>query len=117
MARASIHSLDTRSRAFLSPEEFSHLTGLSLASVRRYLKSGRLPCWQPRGRRGRILIPTHLALQALSGPSGAPACAASTVTAPSPAASVALHQPVSLLSGPRPKWLQATNLSKPLAEP
>jgi hypothetical protein len=117
MARPSIHSSDTRSRGFLSPQEFSHLTGLSLASVHRYLKSGRLPCWQPRGRRGRILIPTDLALQAFAGSSETPACAASTVTAPSPIASAALPQPVSPLSGPRPKWLQATDLPKPLTEP
>ncbi len=43
--------------SFLSPQEFGQLSGLSLATVHRYLKRGCLPYRQPSGRRGRILIP------------------------------------------------------------
>src|SRR4051794_22015598 len=41
----------------LSPQEFSEQSGLSIASVRRYLRDGKLPFAQPGGPRGRILIP------------------------------------------------------------
>ena len=41
----------------LSPQEFSQQSGLSIASVRRYLRDGKLPFAQPGGPRGRILIP------------------------------------------------------------
>ena len=41
----------------LSPWEFSQQSGLSIASVRRYLRDGKLPFAQPGGPRGRILMP------------------------------------------------------------
>jgi hypothetical protein len=44
---------------FLSPLEFSLHSGLSIPTVRRYVKSGKLPAHQPNGRGSRILIPTN----------------------------------------------------------
>ncbi len=44
---------------FLSPKEFALSSGLSPLTVRRYLKSGRLPFIQPGGFRCRILIPRN----------------------------------------------------------
>ncbi len=44
-------------RDYLSPHEFVARSGLSLATVRRYLRTGRLPSLQPGGRRCRVLIP------------------------------------------------------------
>jgi hypothetical protein len=44
-------------RLYLSPREFAAHSGLSLATVHRYLKSGKLPAVQPGGFRARILIP------------------------------------------------------------
>ena len=44
---------------FLSPKEFALSSGLSTLTVRRYLKSGRLPFIQPGGFRCRILIPRN----------------------------------------------------------
>ena len=46
-----------RDLAYLTPEEFAHLSGLSLSTVRRYLADGRLPKVQPGGPRCRVLIP------------------------------------------------------------
>lgn len=37
--------------------EVARLTGLSIPTIRRYLKDGRLPKVQPGGRRCRVLIP------------------------------------------------------------
>jgi excisionase family DNA binding protein len=85
-------------RRFLSPGEFSALSGLSLATVHRYLKSGRLPYWQPRGRRGRILIPAD-ALQTLAKDSLQPD---PDPTMPAPC------MDTNRLSGPRPRWTQRT---------
>jgi len=47
-----------RETAYQSPLEFARLNGLSIATVRRYLKSGRLPKAQPGGRGCRVLIPS-----------------------------------------------------------
>ena len=44
-------------QGFLSPAEFAQLTGLSMATVRRYLRDGRVPKIQPGGARCRVLIP------------------------------------------------------------
>ena len=52
---------------FVSLQAFAHINGVSIATVRRYLKAGRLAFVQPAGRRCRILIPldavSHLMLQ------------------------------------------------------
>jgi hypothetical protein len=95
------HEADNQSRQYLSPREFSKVSGLSLATVRRYLKGGKLPYLQPGGRRGRILIPVDI------------------LTAIPPSVSDAIHisDPGSLslipgemesgaarLPGPQPRW-------------
>jgi hypothetical protein len=40
---------------YLSPGQFSERTGLSIATVRRYLRAGKLTHVQPAGFRGRVL--------------------------------------------------------------
>ena len=47
-------------RAFLSPQEFAALSGLSIATVRRRIRDGQLPVFQPGGRRTRTLIPAEV---------------------------------------------------------
>jgi hypothetical protein len=42
---------------FIAPADFAQRTGLSLATVGRYIKSGRIPSLQPAGFRGRRLVP------------------------------------------------------------
>jgi hypothetical protein len=87
---------------YLSPQAFSGLSGLSLATVHRYLRSGRLPYRQPAGRRGRIVIPAD-ALELLPGttlPHG-------LTQAPVPPPTTATTQPPVTPArppGPRPKW-------------
>ena len=46
-----------RTSEYASPDEFAGLTGLSMATVRRYLRDGRLPKVQPGGKRCRVMIP------------------------------------------------------------
>lgn len=46
-------------RCGLTPKEFAERTGLSPATVQRYLADGRLPKYQPGGKRSRVLIPWH----------------------------------------------------------
>ena len=89
-------------RGYLSPQEFSRLSGLSLATVHRYLKKGRLPYRQPAGPRGRILIPADV-LEAASP--GAPGKVPSDPAAAS--AAPGTNQPQETperRSGPPPKW-------------
>ncbi len=49
----------TTPERFVSPKEFSELSGLSMATIHRYIKNGKLPSRQPAGPRGRILIPAE----------------------------------------------------------
>ena len=44
-------------RDYISPAEFVSVTGISMSTVRRYLRSGQLPKIQPGGHRCRVLIP------------------------------------------------------------
>lgn len=87
---------DRLTRQFLSPAEFSQRAGVSLATVHRYLKRGLLPCWQPAGKRGRILIPISALASILSVPSAGNADG--SAVGPTP------ESPSSNLSGPRPRW-------------
>jgi excisionase family DNA binding protein len=94
-----------KDRRYLSPEEFGDRSGLSLATVHRYLKKGKLPFHQPGGRRTRILIPID-ALESVSRS----ASQADRTTAPAAAqeASPAAERPVPL-PGPRPRWTRLDN--------
>jgi len=92
------------SKAFLDVEEFSLLTGLSEQTVRRYLKSNRLPFVQPAGPRGRILIPVTALLSRESGhptPDG-------MLPIDHPAPETQSTNPDNFsrerLPGPRPRW-------------
>jgi hypothetical protein len=90
------------SRRLLSPQQFSQLTGLSLATVHRYLKSGKLSYLQPGGPRSRILIPSD----ALGPPSQvtstqSQATAMSVVPPPSAGSTQIEH-----LRGPLPRWIR-----------
>jgi excisionase family DNA binding protein len=84
-------------KRYLSPQEFSQLSGLSLATVHRYLHKGKLRHLQPAGSRGRILIP----IDALENPTsnGAKQLAET-------AGKASGEPPVTSkrLAGPRPLW-------------
>ena len=45
------------SSQLLSPIKFAAAAGLSLATVRRRIKDGTLPAWQPGGHRTALRIP------------------------------------------------------------
>ena len=102
MAGRTTEAGESPARRYLSPQEFSELSGLSLATVRRYLRSGRLPSRQPAGHRGRILIPADaLELVIVATPpvetSQAPAAPSTPATTRPP---VTPARP----PGPRPRW-------------
>lgn len=54
--------MTTDSETYLTLQEFSERTGLSLATVRRRIKDGSLPVWQPGGHRTAIRIPESVLL-------------------------------------------------------
>jgi hypothetical protein len=93
-------------RRFVSPLEFSQLSGLSLATVHRYLKKGKLPSVQPSGRRGRILIPAD-ALERC-GNTTLEAAHPEQTTLPTAKPGAA---PSPRPSGPRPRWTRTLNTS------
>jgi len=51
------HGITEQESEFVSPAQFSSLTGLSLSTVWRRLAAGDIPKVQPGGRRCRVLIP------------------------------------------------------------
>jgi predicted DNA-binding transcriptional regulator AlpA len=96
----------TTPKRFLSPKEFSEFSGLSLATIHRYLRNGKLPYRQPAGPRGRILIPAEgLTITAISD---APAQQVEA-TGPTLLPHAQTTTRLSPLSGPRPKWTRQSN--------
>jgi len=85
-------------RETLSPKEFVKLSGLSIATVRRYLEDGRLPHMQ-LGPRCRVLIPYSVLAQLASSLSG------DDGTQSSSSPSVPAKATKSGLPGPSPHWL------------
>ena len=91
-------SADGKTR-MLSPQQSADRSGLSLATIYRYLKSGKLTKHQPGGRNCRVLIAEAELFRAAS-PSDSEAAeveAANQSDQPIDASS-------NTLSGPAPKW-------------
>ena len=82
-------------RDHLTLEEFSRRCGLSVVTLRRYVKKGRLSHVQPGGPGHRVLIPAD-ALEELR-------VAGRTSAAPAPAGPER-PPPEKTLSGPKPSW-------------
>ena len=105
--RLNVARLASPTAVFLSAHEFAARSGLSLSTIRRYLKNGRLPGVQPGGSRCRVLIPSD-ALDSLCDPAGrsktltSKASDSNTVNNPTLPPSASLQ---SALSGPVPRWL------------
>ena len=108
-AHSDVHNqADIRPATHVSPEEFAELSGLSSATVRRYLADGRLPKSQPGGRRCRVLIPVSaLNPFAASAKSGVEEDANGNqdVAAPASPTSADSTSPLSR-RGPPPRWLR-----------
>ncbi len=84
-------------RLYVSPLEYVQLSGLSLSTVHRYLKSGRIPFEQPGGPRSRILIPVNALQQRPSSHDSA-----EEPSADAPLTSQSNQRPS---SGPQPRWM------------
>jgi hypothetical protein len=96
MPQEPVQQANGPERSYLSPEEFSRLSGLSLATVHRRLQAGQLPFRQPGGPGTRLLIPAN----ALDQGSGGEANPTNI-----PAASAGKNQKSpQRLSGPPPQW-------------
>jgi hypothetical protein len=87
---------------YCSVEEFALRSGLSVSTVRRYLKAGKLLHRQPGGPRGRILIP--LSALETGGSESLPEATIQTEqkgqTAQNPKTTHSLER----LPGPMPRW-------------
>lgn len=98
MSEAATTDLD--SRDLISPHEFASRSGLSIATVRRYLADGRLPSMQPGGPRCRVLIPVS-ALTQFAGKAGD-----RSLSRPLPVANATVPASAGRsLPGPAPRWL------------
>jgi hypothetical protein len=81
---------------FLSPKQFAAASGLSIATVRRYLDSGDIQSRQPAGKRHRILIPRS----EINRVHSETAATASVI----PSQSSPLPRPSRPKAGPQPRW-------------
>jgi hypothetical protein len=102
MAGRTTQTGDQQARHYLSPQQFSAHSGLSLSTVHRYLRQGRLPFRQPAGRRGRVLIPRD-ALEVLTGDTLSQDLDQGATPPPTAAPAQPPVTPTRL-PGPRPKW-------------
>ncbi len=74
-------------------EELSRHSRLSIATIHRLKRAGKIPFFQPSGKGGRLLFPADAIERSV----------ATTTTTPSP---VTRRKPPGRLSGPRPAWRQ-----------
>jgi excisionase family DNA binding protein len=84
--------------ALFSPAEFARYSGLSIATVRRYLASGKLPKIQPKGARGRVLIPREALTASCQSAGGNAECAGTVIPESAVESSPASKR------GPAPRW-------------
>src|ERR1700685_1039156 len=97
-------------KLFFDVQEFSDVTGLSVATVRRYVQRGRLPSAQPGGRRGRILIP--ISAVALLERNAEPTAAATRLDAAADGEPSNADDPSpERLPGPEPRWARGRGRS------
>jgi hypothetical protein len=76
----------------LTIEELSRHSRLSISTIHRLKRAGKIPCYQPSGKGGRLLFPPD-AIERAAAAQGNPSSAAAT------------DEPARL-AGPRPTWLQ-----------
>lgn len=88
-------------RDFISPGEFAERSGLSLATVKRYLARGDLPKYQPGGKACRVLIPRQ-ALESFASSSGIGTAPPASDLNEGDASDSETKQP--RRRGPRPRW-------------
>ncbi len=74
----------------LTLAEFSERSRVSTATLHRWIKAGKIPCYQPGGKHGRLFFPINAIEVATTPTATAPAAAAPSQKA--------------RLSGPAPKW-------------
>lgn len=87
-------SLVTRNQDYLSVTEFSAASTLSESTIRRRIKDGTFPVWQPGGPGTRVLLSASLLATATEVPAKA-ACSPMGETRPASS---------SHLPGPRLRW-------------
>ncbi len=88
-------------RDYLSPKEFGKLSGLSIATVRRYLSAGIIPHAQPAGSGCRICIPRYALDQYLD--QGKPNRSEPPPSQTTESVPIDQDKP---LPGPRPRWMR-----------
>ena len=97
---------NARRRRYITREQLVADTGLSVATVQRLKRSGKIPFFQPGGPGTRVLFPTD-AIEAAKRPGGTQASHANSTAAH--AAETGPNPPTETtgsreLSGPRPRW-------------
>ena len=94
-------------RRYLNIEELSAQTGLSLASIHRLKKQGKIPFYQPAGKGGKLLFPPD-AIERAAGTESP------SVKESDPVATTE-DSPRPRLSGPCPAWMKSTNIPLPMS--
>jgi hypothetical protein len=87
----------------ISPAEYAALRGCSMATVRRYLKAGKIAHEQPGGFRCRIFIAANLAKPDSPTVTAPPSAGVDETSAPGMIA-LAATPSTDRRHGPRPSW-------------
>jgi hypothetical protein len=78
---------------FLTVDQFAAQSGMSVATIRRYIRTGKLECLQPGGFRCRVAIPRTALMSAIFNADSLP-----------PTNSKEVNIKNRKLSGPTPRW-------------
>jgi excisionase family DNA binding protein len=98
-----------KSSRFLSIGELAHLARLSISTIHRYMKAGKLPFIQLGGPRSRVLFRADVLEHFESQPHALQS--RSEESAASTSSESARHDAVpNQIPGPRPKWLSGPNI-------
>lgn len=91
---------------FIDISEFSRRSGLSMSTIRRRIKDGSIPSWQPGGPGTRTMIP----ISSIPDRSNQPPVRSSVVPETMTAAHHSEHSDENThahkISGPAPRWLK-----------
>jgi len=96
-------------KPFLTKLELSERTGLSPSTIQRLKAAGKIPFFQPAGKRGAIRFPRGAIESALKGHSAVLTNDAPIVGGNIAGAATAFPHtkaPVRCLPGPQPRWMQ-----------
>jgi len=86
---------DANGGQLLTIQKLSEKCRLSISTIHRLKRQGKIPCFQPAGKGGRLLFPPDVVERAVD-----------SVSSTTQTSSQTADETARCLSGPRPAWMQ-----------